>query len=335
MKRTLTAVALATGMILAFPALASAGVETVGWFTRSPAASAPEGGLQVANAPDGVVSYGAISVTEDGDSITSATLTLKEEGRNVNASGAKLQACPAAGSFTAGKRDLKAGPKADCVIGTVDLERSAEGVWTADVTSVLQGDSPAVAIVPAEGTTLFQVSFAPPTLDVVADNSGPGSDAGIDSSFDAGEFGGSSGSGGGSGGQGSSSGGGFDDSSGSGSTFDDSGSSGSSGSSGGSFDSGSGGPFGSSSSFDPVPEPAPTGLVAQDGSTLATDSSATPGPELAGGTDLPTRQRLAGTAAGTSSSDNSGQQFAFFVLVAAVIGAGAGFGRNRLVTSRA
>lgn len=331
MKRTLTVLALAAGMILGFPASANAGVETVGWFTRNPAASAPEGGLQVANAPDGVVSYGAISVTEDGDSITSASLTLKEDGRNVNASGAKLRACPAAGTFTAGKRDLKAGPKADCVIGSVDLERSPEGVWTADVTSVLQGDSPAVAVVPAEGTTLFQVSFAPPALDVVAD-ADAGSGSGIDSSFDAGEFGGTSGGGGDSS---SSPGGDFGGSSGSESTFDDSSSSGSFGSPGGSFDSGSGGGSFGSSTFDTAPAaPAPTGL-AEDGSTLPTDASATAEPELAGGTEVPTRRRLSGTAASTSSSGNSGQQFAFFVLVAAVIGAGAGFGRNRLVTSRA
>ena len=326
MKRTLTALALATALTFAFPASASAGVDTVGWFTRNPAASAPDGGLQVANAPDGVVSYGAISVFEDGDSITSATLTLKEAGNNVNASGAAIQACPAAGSFPAGKGDLEAGPKADCLVGKVALKRSAEGVWTGDVTPLLKGDSPAVAVVPADGSPLFQVSFAPPALDVVADEES-GSGSGIDSSFDAGEFGGTSGGGGDS----SSSGGGFDGSSGSGSTFD----SGSSGSSG-SFDSGSGGSsFSPSPSFGAAPAaPAVTATTA-GGEPLATDAEAPAEPEVSGETAMPTRRRLAGQAASTSSSGGSGKQYAFFVLSAAVIGAGAGFGRNRLVTSRA
>jgi hypothetical protein len=49
---------------------------------------------------------------------------------------------------------------------------------------------------------------------------------------------------------------------------------------------------------------------------------------------MPTRRNLAGTAASATTSGSSGKQFLFFVLTAAVIGAGAGVGRNRFVTAK-
>lgn len=315
MKRILGALGAAAVLVLAVPHPVSAGVDTVGWFTRNPAASAPDGGIQVANAPDGVVSYGAISVTEEGDTITRATLTLKEEGQALNASGAALRACPAAGTFTAGQGDLADGPKADCAVGSVELTRDAEGVWTADVTSVLTGEEAALAIVPAEEAGVFQVSFAAPDIAVEADAAAGGS--GIDSSFDASEFGGSSG---GSDGSSSSSFDEFSGSSGSGSTFD-------SGSSG-SFSSTAGGSTFDASSF----SAAPVTTAAPAEAAPATEVAAAP--ELVGGSAMPTRRRLAGTAASATGSGNTGAQFFFFVLAAAVIGAGAGIGRNRLVTAK-
>lgn len=315
MKRILGALVGAGVLVLAVPQSASAGVDTVGWFTRNPAASAPEGGIQVANAPDGVVSYGAISITEEGDTITRATLTLTEEGQGLNASGAALRACTAAGTFTSGQGELADGPKADCTVGSVDLTRSDEGVWTGDVTSVLTGDSPALAVVPAEGAGIFQVSFTAPDLAVEADAAASGA-SGIDSSFDASEFGGTSG------GDDTSSSGDFSGASGSGSSFD-------SGSSG-SFDSTSGASSFGSTSF----EAAPATPVAPPTTAAAPVVDAAAEPELTGETAMPTRRNLAGTTASATSDGGSGKQFLFFVALAAIIGTGAGFGRNRLVTAR-
>jgi hypothetical protein len=317
MKRIVGALGAAAALVLAVPHAATAGVDTVGWFTRNPTASAPDGGLQVANAPDGIVSYGAISVTEEGDTITRATLTLKEEGQGLNAAGATLRACPAAGSFKAGQGALADGPKADCAIGSAELTRDGEGVWTGDVTSVLSGDAPALAVVPAEGAGVFQVSFAPPDLAVEADASSGSSSL---DSFDASEFGGSSGGGSSSSSSSSSSFDDFSSSSGSGSSF--------SGGSSGSFDSTAGGSTFDASSFAAAPATPP---VPAEGAA-AVDAAAEP--ELAGGTAMPTRRRVAGTAASATTSGNTGAQFFFFVLAAAVIGTGAGIGRNRLVTAR-
>lgn len=316
MKRIVGALGAAAVLVLAVPQAASAGVDTVGWFTRNPTASAPDGGLQVANAPDGVVSYGAISVTEEGDTITRATLTLKEEGQGLNAAGATLRACPAAGTFTAGQGALADGPKADCAVGSVELTRDGEGVWTADVTSVLTGETAALAVVPAEGAGVFQVSFAAPDVAVEADASAGG--GGLDSSFDASEFGGSSG---GSSSSSSSSFDDFDSSSGSGSTF--------SGSSTGSFDAPTGGStfdassFGASSATTVAPATAPAPVADAAGE-----------PELVNETAMPTRRNVRGTTASATTSGNTGMQFFFFVLAAGVIGTGAGIGRNRFVTAK-
>lgn len=311
MKRFLGAVGAAVILVLAVPHPAFAGVENVGWFTRNPAASAPEGGIQVANAPDGIVSFGAVSVFETGDEISRATLTLTESGQALNASGATLRACVAAGSFPSRKGTLAEGPKADCASGSVALTRGEGGVWTGDVTSVLQGDKPALAVVPAEGAAVFQLSFGPPDLVVEADSSA-GGESGIDSSFDASEFGGTS--------SGDSSSSDDFDSSGSGST--------SGGSSFGTFDSTSTGSNFDTSSFDAVPS---TPAAPVEAAPIV--EAASP-PEVAGETAMPTRRNLAGTTASTTSDGSSGKQFFFFVVTAAVIGSAAGFGRNRLVTAR-
>lgn len=321
MRRILATLAVAAAIVLAVPAPANAGVQTVGWFTRNPAASAPEGGVQVANAPDGMVSFGAIAVFEETDSITKATLTLKETGQNLNAAAAKLQACPAAGTFKGGKGTFADGPKADCLVGKVELVRDPTGTWTGEVTSVLRGDPAAIAVVPADGAGVFQLGFAPPEIAVEADAGG----SGLESSFDASEFGGSGDSG----------------ASGSSSSFSNSESGSGSTSGGSSFDSSFGSSFSSSSAspstFDASSAAITTGggLAADPGAPTATavaPTDASAPAEVAGGTNLPTRRNLTPAAAASTRNGNAGVQFLFFALTAAVIGTGAGFARNRLVT---
>ena len=307
MKRIL--IALVVGGLLVVPFAAQASVSAVGWWTRNPAATAPEGGAQVANGPDGVVSYAGVRTAASGDTIATALLSFKEADGSVNGAGATIDACPAVGSWKPGQGTLFDGPQADCSLGRASLSRDAAGGWSGDVASVLQGDSPAVALVPAEDAGVFQVTFGPPSLAVTTkapptSSSGTGGSSGFDSS----EFtsSGSSGSG--------------------------SGSLGSSGSSGGSEFSASGG----ASSFDasgPSSQVATAGSL--DADAAAGGAETDPGtaesasPELAGSAvDGPVRALTAST--GAEDNGNKLLQFAFFVTLAAGIGTGAGFARNQL-----
>ena len=312
MKRRILATAtLAAVLGLAAAGPAEAAVSGVGWWTRNPTASAPDGGLQVANAPDGVISYGAVRVSEDAEDIQSGVLTLQET-EGLNAAGAALQACPAAGTWDSGQGPLADGPKADCQAGSVALTRNDAGQWTADVTSVLVGTSPAVAVVPATGAGVFQVTFAAPKLDVVARASSGSSSGSSTSDFDASEFTAPTTS--------SSSSGSDSSSSDSSSTFEPS--------SSGSF---SPTPFAASdsaASFAPVAEtaaPVPDAAAALDAAAVAEDGS----------TEGSTFVARPAAAPPLEVGGNRWAQFGLFLLVAAVIGTLAGFGRNRLTARSA
>lgn len=320
MKRRIMAVATLAAFVGLSAAPAGAAVAAVGWWTRNPTASAPEGGMQVAKGLDGTISFGAIRAVEDAEDIEKATLTLQESGQALNGSGASLQACPAAGTWEAGKGEFADAPLADCKAGSVALQRDPQGQWTADVTSVLTGTSPALAVVPGEGATVFQVSFEAPKLDVtLRTTSGSGSGSTSSSEFDFSEFSGSgtttsSGSSG-SGGTGSGGSSDFD----SGSTFDSS--------SSGSFSSPSSGFSGSATTFAPSVEPS---AASQEAAAAATDGSGT---EAAGDAGEPTGSRFTARPAAAPPLEVGGNrwaQFGLFVAIAAVIGTAAGFGRNRL-----
>ena len=314
MKRRILATATLAAVLGLAASPANAAVSAVGWWTRNPTASAPEGGLQVANSLDGVVSFGAVRAVEDGDDIQRATLTLQESGQALNGSGASLQACPAAGTWTAGKGTLADAPLADCKAGSVALARNAQGQWTGDVTSVLSGSAPSIAIYPGEGAGVFQVSFEAPKLDVELDSSGSGSgsSSGPASDFDASEFTASPTS-----------------------TPSDA----SSGSSGGSSD------FGSSSSSSTFEPSGSATFLASSGSSSTfaqtTDAGATAPAEVAA-SDAGAGGEAAADDAGSTFvarpavapplevGGNRWAQFGLYLAIAAVVGTIAGFGRNRL-----
>ena len=309
-RRILATAALAAVLGLAAVAPAEAAVSGVGWWTRNPAASAPEGGLQVANAPDGVISYGAVRVSEDGDDIASGVLTLQET-EGLNAAGAALQACPAAGTWDSGKGTLADGPKADCQAGSVALTRNDAGQWSADVTSVLTGTSPAVAVVPATGAGVFQVTFSAPKLEVVS-RQGSGSSSGSTASdFDTSEFTASSTS---------SSSSSSDTSSSDSSTFEPS--------SSGSFSSTPFAASASAASFLPV---ADTAAVTPDAAAAIDIATAEEGPAA----DSTTFVARPAAAPPLEVGGNRWAQFGLFLAVAAVIGTVAGIGRNRLTARSA
>lgn len=331
MKRIIGLVALTATAVFLVPHSASAAVSTVAYFTRNPAAAPPAGGIEVANGLDGIISSGAVRAVEDGSTIASATLNLPPSGSGVNAAAIALRVCPALGAFKAGKGTLADAPKADCETASVALVREGTGVYSANVTSLLKGATPAVAIVPAAGAGVFQIAFGPPSLDVEVTSSGSSSGAGA---FDASEFGGSSGGSSDS----SSSNGDGSDAGNSGGSFSgpDSGSSSSSstgfsGTSSVPFASGSGSSFGSTTFNAPG---APIDAAAAPVVGFAPDDAAAAAAD-AGGVALPTRQRLQAQTASDSDSGGRLAQFVFFAVIALVFGAAAGFGRNRLVTSRA
>ncbi len=337
MKRIIGLLALTVAVVALVPHSATAAVSAVAYFTRNPnpAAAPPTGGIEVANGPDGIISTGAVRAVEDGSTIASAILNLPPSGSGLNAAAIALRACPALGAFKAGKGTLAEAPKADCETAFVALVKDGTGVYSADVTSLLKGATPAVAIVPAAGAGVFQQAFGPPSLDVEVSKSGSSAGAGA-GDFDASEFGGSNG---GSSDSTSSSGGGSDASNfDSGSSF--SGSDSGSGSSSPSrfsgtpsvgFDSGSGSSFGSTTFNSPG---APIDAAAAPVVGFAPDDAAAAAAD-AGGAALPTRQRLQARTASASDSGGGWAQFVFFAVTALVFGVGAGFGRHRFVTARA
>lgn len=169
---------------------AGASISDVGWWTSNPAASAPEGGLAVSAGPSGTISVGAVRVLLLVDRIDTARLSLAEEG-GLQAGGAQLQVCATPNAWSAGpKQPMAAAPKAECEGGTAELKRSAEGVWSADVSSLLtpDGDDREVSlmVVPAGSGSVpvgFEVRFNPPAIEATGT-----SDDDASSSFDTSEF---------------------------------------------------------------------------------------------------------------------------------------------------
>ena len=304
-------VTLVLATAVAASAQAAASISAVGWWTTNPAASSPEGGLAVSAGPNGAISVSALRVQLSVDDIDAATLTLKEAG-GVQQSNAQLQVCTTPNAWSSGpKQSFDKAPKPECDVEKAALARSPEGVWTADVSSLLasseDGEDVALMIVPAGNGVVpvgFEVQFAPPAIDATGTSTASGN--GSASSFDSSEFASPS-----------------QDSGGTGS--DDFSSTGSS-----SFDSPSS--FGSST-FTPAPSsPVPSFSSAQASGTFESSPTAsetaaaavTAAPSAEG--DVP----LAVPAVAPGERKSRAGQALFFVLVSAIIGVGVGFGHARL-----
>jgi hypothetical protein len=149
-------------------------ISGVGWWTSSPAASAPAGGIAVQAGPNGsTVSQAAVEVTTSTSSIDKAVLVLTEEG-GVQAASAALQVCPTPNAWEpAEKGDAADAPKPECDRGKAPLTRDgATATWSADVRSLLldaeEGDEVSLMIVPAGAGAVpvgFEVRFQKPVLD--------------------------------------------------------------------------------------------------------------------------------------------------------------------------
>ena len=132
---------------------AAASVMEVGWWSRQPGATAPEGGFSVTDAPDGAVSVAALKIDVRAQRVTKASLVLGEGDGTGGAEIAAMQACPSPSDWQAASPGaLSAAPKADCSKG-VDLKRAGT-LWQGDVTSLLSTSGVlSVSIVPKAGAS--------------------------------------------------------------------------------------------------------------------------------------------------------------------------------------
>ena len=166
----LALVAAVTGALLlggAPTAAADVPVSQVGWWTRSPTPpTVPEGGISVGAAPDGPLTVGAVLVDTDGGA-SGASLRLVESSGGAGAEVAALEVCPTTATWAAVAGGAMAdAPEASCDAGSVAMTRGADGTWTGDVQSLLDGKTGEVGLLvqPADGSVAFQLSFAPPTV---------------------------------------------------------------------------------------------------------------------------------------------------------------------------
>jgi hypothetical protein len=142
-------------------------VSQVGWWTRSPSPpTVPEGGSSVGAAPDGDLTVGAVLV-DTGGGASGSSLRLVESSGGAGAEVAALQVCPTSATWAAEAGGAMAdAPDGQCDAASVEMVRGADGTWTGDVQSLLEGKTGEVGLLvrPATGSVAFQLSFAPPTV---------------------------------------------------------------------------------------------------------------------------------------------------------------------------
>ena len=171
--------ALAVVVLAALPAAPTApataadeaSITRTGWWTRNPAASAPEGGLDVGLGPDGQpLSVAAIEVAASG-TVTRAVLTLVEAG-GIAQDGAALVVCTTDGEWTSGAgQPLEDAPPSNCERKVTMTRNGASLSWAADVTPLLEDvardGAASLMVVPVASASAplgFDVQFAPPRL---------------------------------------------------------------------------------------------------------------------------------------------------------------------------
>ena len=291
------------------PAGAEGTIGRVGWWTRNPAAGAPEGGMNVSHGPDGAVSVGAVQIIST-TALTDAFIIFPEES-GIQADSAQLQVCLTPNDWKAGDAQPYAeAPKPECEGASIAMKRTASAsTWAAEVTSLL-GDLEeegklSLMIVPAGPATVpvaFEVRLGKPTF-----NANPVPRAASPSSSGSGTF--TSGSGG-------------TTSSGSSDSFD------SSTPSSGTGSSVDAAPTGAATFSSPVVVSGPVSASAPAAPTTA--DGAAGAPPVTDGSDgtgeLAALPSQAATGVVTPSGNHAVQAM-FFVFLATLAGAGAGFGR--------
>jgi hypothetical protein len=166
MKKVLVSLGLAVGVLALAPSADAAGSVTgVGWWTRSPIASAPDGGVTVGNAPDGPLSVAAVEIDLGKDGMTTATLNLEQTGGQPPAAG-QLVAC-----VIGGFEPTEAGAIAEAPATTCDATQTSvtgNGTkWTLNLSDLVadRKGTVGIALVPASGSTaVWELQFDKPAF---------------------------------------------------------------------------------------------------------------------------------------------------------------------------
>lgn len=169
------AVVAAAGTVALVPVARSADADptitAVGWWTRSPLAGAPEGGIAVSSAPDGPVTVAAVSLDLGEGGVTAAALEAVEVGGVAQSLATAMVCATPPGWAPAAGAPLEQAPHPACEAGSVPFTRNeASSTWRADLGALLLGKTGAVAVmvVPAPGgAPLYEVRLARPTLAAV------------------------------------------------------------------------------------------------------------------------------------------------------------------------
>lgn len=163
MKKLLAVLAFA-GVTLAVAPASAEGTTGVGWWTRSPIASAPEGGFTVGNAPDGPLSVAAVGV-DLGKGVSSAQLSFEQAGGAAPGPG-QLVACVIGSFESVAGGTLEEAPTTTCD-GTSAAVAVNGTTWTVNLTDLV-GDSQGsagIALVPATGSTgVWDLQLDTPTF---------------------------------------------------------------------------------------------------------------------------------------------------------------------------
>lgn len=143
----------------------AAEVVEVGWWSRNPLSSAPEGGFAVGAAPDGPSAVAAVRIDLAGgvDTLVLDVVPTTDAG-----SLGSLQVCIGPDNWTAAARGaLDDAPATTCEADPVPFGPAGER-WRADASSLVQGSSGEVTLVvvpaPGTGTVPFEVGFERPSL---------------------------------------------------------------------------------------------------------------------------------------------------------------------------
>lgn len=151
-------------------------ITDIGWWTRSPLSSAPEGGFAVGAAPDGATAVAALRVDVGGGV---ETLLLEVEPASDAVALGSLEVCVAPDTWAAASAGaLDDAPTTVCEGASVPFARAGTGTgWRADVSSLVQsatGDvSLAVVPIAGSGTVPYEVTFGPPAATATGATAAP------------------------------------------------------------------------------------------------------------------------------------------------------------------
>jgi len=152
----------------------AAAVAEVGWWSRNPLSSAPDGGFAVGAAPDGPTAVAALRVDVGGgvDTLVVDVVPTADAGALGD-----LEVCTAPDTWTAAAPGVLAdAPATACEGDAVPFGRAGD-VWRADVSSLVRGSSGTVslAVVPVAGagTVPFEVTFEAPSATATGEAPAP------------------------------------------------------------------------------------------------------------------------------------------------------------------